>query len=78
MWRMWRGRRLARGLLFPGAMQKTGKRKLALRSETIRWLCTTQLEPIDGGFGAPDDTMHGACDTAQRRYCWFQSDAELR
>ena len=59
-------------------MQKTGKRKLALRSETIRWLCTAQLEQIDGGFGAPDDTMHGACDTAQRRYCWFQSDAELR
>jgi hypothetical protein len=59
-------------------MEKTGKRKLALRAETIRWLCTTQLEQVDGGFIAPDDTMHGACDTGQRPYCRMQSDAKLR
>jgi hypothetical protein len=59
-------------------MQKAGRRKLVLRAETIRWLCTAQLEQIDGGFVAPDDTMHGACDTAQRPYCWLQSDAKLR
>ena len=59
-------------------MQKTGRRKLALRSETIRRLCTAQLEQIDGGFVAPDDTMQAACDTGQRPCSRIASDSKPR
>jgi hypothetical protein len=56
-------------------MQKTNKRKLALRSEVSRRLSTTQLEEADGGFVQPDNTIQAACDTRRPPCCCAPSDS---
>jgi hypothetical protein len=56
-------------------MEKINKRKLALRTETIRRLSTTELEGIDGGLAQADNTMQAACDTRHPPCCCAPSDS---
>jgi hypothetical protein len=59
-------------------MEKITKRKLALRTETIRRMSTTELEAIDGGFVQPDNTIQAACDTRRSPCCCAPSDSRPR